>query len=76
MNRIIRRNYPVEKLPQDLRDGLPEHAVVSITVEVEARPSSKTVQELFDAVPDRLRRSSTEITAQIEASRDDWDRIR
>jgi hypothetical protein len=33
MNKIIKRFYPVEKLPADLQEGLPKHGHVHIELE-------------------------------------------
>ena len=33
MGRIVRDRYPIEKLPEDLRDGLSRGAIVRVTVE-------------------------------------------
>jgi hypothetical protein len=35
MNRIVREHYPVEKLPEDLREGIPAGEQVTVTVEAE-----------------------------------------
>jgi uncharacterized OsmC-like protein len=40
MNKIVREHYPVEKLPEDLREGI-EGPYVSVTVTSEAAPSAK-----------------------------------
>ena len=87
MNRIVREHYPVEKLPEDLRDGLPIGATVTVTVEDEA-----PARDAFDARLDTLLRHAApippsqararlgrgRITAaaavdRIRALRDEWD---
>ena len=35
MNRIVRAHFPVEKLPAELKRGLPDGALVTVTVETE-----------------------------------------
>jgi hypothetical protein len=35
MNKIVKEHYPVEKLPADLRAGLPKHGRVRIELEPE-----------------------------------------
>jgi hypothetical protein len=35
MNKIVRHNYPIGYLPEDLRKDLPETGTVSIRIEVE-----------------------------------------
>lgn len=34
MNKIVREHYPASKLPEDLREGIPEGAEVVVTVEI------------------------------------------
>ena len=47
MNRIVREHYPASKLPADLREGLPEEAVVRVSVTVE-RPKETAETLLAD----------------------------
>jgi hypothetical protein len=49
VNRIVRKHYPIERLPPDLRAGLQEHGWVNIEIELEsegrvARPLSPLVE--------------------------------
>ena len=48
MNRIVKENYPVSKLPDDLRKGL-ESSVVTVTIdEREGSPKIRpTIAEIF-----------------------------
>lgn len=49
MNRIV-RNYPVERLPEDLREGL--HGRVTIQLDVEHGPArSKPLKAFIGALP-------------------------
>jgi hypothetical protein len=79
MNRIVREHYPVEKLPEDLREGI-EGRYVSVTVETEvAKAESGTPRLSWPEIRERLkeRRLSTtteEAVARIRALRDEWDR--
>lgn len=86
MTRIVREHYPVEKLPEDLRDGLPVGTTVTVTVEGRSPPApfdSRLDQILRDARPVgpsearmRLARSgvgAAEAVARIRALRDEWD---
>lgn len=87
MNRIVREHYPVEKLPEDLRDGLPIGATVTVTVEGEAPPRSSFDARLDEILRDarpippseaRARLGRSEVSAaaavaRIRALRDEWD---
>jgi len=88
VNKIVRQHYPVEKLPEDLRAGLPAGRTVTVTLESEAVPRTDS----FDAqVADMLRNpkpmtfkeiralvgarnvSPDAATARSRALRDEWD---
>ena len=74
MNRIVRVNYPVAELPEDLREGLAVHGVARVTVEVETdttrrRPSLEDLMKLRR--PPWITRK--EIQAQIDELREDRD---
>lgn len=73
MNKIIRENYPVAKLPDDLRNGAEAGDTVTITVAFEKRPDKvRTLEEIFSSrrPPYRTKR---EIDAEIHRQRDEWD---
>lgn len=80
MNRIVREHYPVERLPEDLRVGLPREAFVTVTVQADRKRSvQRPAKRIAD--PDffrRLRsqaptpaRTSEEISRYIAELRDD-----
>ncbi|OYX07521.1 MAG: hypothetical protein B7Z15_15735 [Rhizobiales bacterium 32-66-8] len=88
MNKIVRQHYPVDKLPEDLRAGLPAGQSVTVTLESESAPQT----EHFDTkVADLLRNpkpmtfnqirvlvgarnvSPDEAVARIRTLRDEWD---
>jgi hypothetical protein len=46
MNKIVREHYPVANLPEDLREGLEESAMVRVVVEVE--PSAQQREALLE----------------------------
>jgi hypothetical protein len=48
MNKIVRRFYPIEKLPTDLRSGLPSHGWVNI--ELDPNISEQAVHTVSDLV--------------------------
>lgn len=88
MNKIVRQRYPVEKLPEDLRQGLPSGQTVTVTVEEEATPSLEELQKLVRGIlADPPARSLSELrhmvgpgevtpeeaVARVRALRDEWD---
>ncbi|ALK10545.1 hypothetical protein [Blastochloris viridis] len=78
MNRIVRENYPVSKLPEELRPTTDLNAVVTVTIEEdttggEQRPDQlMTLEEIF-----ALRRppylTKEEIDDDVRRDRDMWD---
>jgi hypothetical protein len=74
MNRIIRENYPVSKLPEDLRTGMDPASIVTVTiVEQEKRPEQvMSLEEIF-SLKDFRRRSAAEIDDDLRRQRDEWD---
>jgi hypothetical protein len=82
MNVIVKRHYPVEKLPADLKVGVGSAATVTVTLELEtdeATPSSRSLQDIkagLDAAKARgdLRTvTPQEAVARVRALRDEWD---
>lgn len=87
MNKIVREHYPVEKLPEDLRQGLPDSGTVTITVEEETNTpesfDSKVADILKNPQPMTLREiralvgsrnvTPEEAVARIRALRDEWE---
>ncbi|WP_271199962.1 hypothetical protein [Methylopila turkensis] len=81
--KIIREDYPVERLPEDLREGLGDAARVKVTVE---RAPSLRDQKLANwteikALIEELHRSpgfvpvtTEEAVARVRELRDEWDR--
>jgi hypothetical protein len=74
MNRIIRENYPVSKLPEDLRVGVDPSSTVTITiVEEEKRPERvMTLEEIF-ALRRPPFRTAEEIDEDLRRQRDEWE---
>lgn len=88
MNRIVRENYPVEKLPEDLRAGFPQGGTVTVTLDEAHKP---TLEELRALALDTLEHpramtlrqlremagprnvTADEAVARIRALRDEWD---
>jgi hypothetical protein len=86
MNRIVREHYPVEKLPEDLREGIPAGEQVKVIVEPERvafedspllqdlpRPERVlTLEEMF-AMRRPVYSSVEETVAHVRALRDEWE---
>lgn len=74
MNSIVKSNYPVSKLPEDLRDGMDPTSKVTVTVTVEEqRPEHvRSLDEIFASRRPPFR-SAEEIDAEIRRQRDEWD---
>ncbi|MGA0533780.1 hypothetical protein [Hansschlegelia sp. KR7-227] len=63
-DKIIREDYPVEKLPEDLRAGLGAGTRVRVTVEAAAERIEQS-----DAARERKLRAWARINAKIDAAR-------
>lgn len=78
MNKIVKQHYPIDKLPEELREGLPKHASARVTVEVEVENSpadhDMSLEDIFALVPAADRLSTTEIRLRIEGLRNEWER--
>lgn len=73
MNKIVRGNYPVSKLPADLREGLDPSAEVSVTVVQDAEAADpKSLDEIF-AIRRPPFRAPEEILSDIRRLRQEWD---
>ena len=71
--RIIIDNYPVERLPEEVRDHFAEDREVVLSVET--RPSlgqPRTISEILDAMQDE-RVLSDDPVVRIRALRAEWD---
>jgi len=73
MNKIV-ENYPVEKLPPDLREGLAQGEKVRVIIE--EIPSRDTSKERLQELLDLARRASPigdDPVERIRKLRDEWD---
>jgi hypothetical protein len=70
MNRIVKRHYPVEKLPEDLRVGFDPTSRVTVTLVQDGSSDLTALLEAMDA-SDRPRRSRAEIDESVRAIRED-----
>ena len=79
MNKIVREHYPVENLPEDLREGLEAGSTVRVVVEVEKaehRPMSfqESMRLIEEYRRDNPERTTTEDAVQrIRELRDEWE---
>ena len=72
MNRIVRAHFPVEKLPQELREGLAPETRVTVTIEAEAPPEKvMTLEEMF-ALRHEAFSSAQDVVKHVRALRDEW----
>jgi hypothetical protein len=74
MNRIVHENYPVSKLPEDLRAGVDPSSTVTVTiVEEEKRPEKVMALDEIFSLKGFRRRSAEEIDDDLRRQRDEWD---
>lgn len=79
MNKIVVPNYPVGKLPADLRAGLDEACVVTVTLDPNAAAAdpapddAATLEELFALADKYPKKTIDQIVSEIRALRDEWD---
>jgi hypothetical protein len=82
MNKIVREHYPVEKLPEDLRELVSSDSVtIVLTEETYAKPAPLSRQEAValmrqmqkDAAKRGASVTSEEAVSRIRALRDEWD---
>ncbi len=74
MNRIVRENYPVADLPEDLREGFAPDARVTVTIIVKAEtigPERSFTNLMTLLSPPWL--TSAEIASQLDDLREDRD---
>lgn len=73
MNRIV-PNYPVSKLPDDLREGVDSSSTVTVWIAEDEKPPEQvmTLEEIFSLQGFR-RRSAEEIAEDLRKQREEWD---
>ena len=74
MNRIVRRHYPASKLPEELREGLPADARVTVEVEQEEQRPERvmSLEEIF-AMRQPTFKTGEEADDYVRSMRDEWD---
>jgi hypothetical protein len=72
MNKIVKKHYPIAKLPEDLRAGLDPDAEVTVTVEQTEKPEkAMTLEEIFSASR-AVFNSPQEVVEHVRSLRDEW----
>lgn len=74
MNKIVTEHVRASYLPVQMRLGLPDNAMVKVTVEAEAEPAKprRSLVSFIGSSP-RPKRSIEEIVKEISDLRDEWD---
>jgi hypothetical protein len=73
MNRVVRENYPVTSLPDDLRDEAEDTATATVIVDIEAPQTARvTFRELFESLH-HARVLSDDPVLRVRALREEWD---
>ena len=71
MNKIVKKHYPIERLPADLRSGLQEHGWVHIEIEPErVKPSQKKLS-LLVASGENVHGDEKAVLSEIRTLRED-----
>jgi hypothetical protein len=76
MNKIVHQHVPASALPEELREGIDASALVTVTVQQEAKEPAdwNKLRELAEAARKRATGVTTEeAVARIRALRDEWD---
>ncbi len=75
MNRIVKKHYPASKLPKDLKEGLPDDALVDIEITVDEHDIARRPRVLRDyfGVAKERNTSIEEAVRRIRELRDEWD---
>ena len=74
MNKIVREQYPVASLPQDLREGLDPKE--SVRVIIESAPAPEQQKKKLVELMQRARQSEpldNDSVGRIRKLRDEWD---
>jgi hypothetical protein len=70
MNKIVRQ-YPVDQLPADLRDGLPEHGWVEIEFRLKDQPQPNVLLAPLAGSVENIYGSDEEVLQYIRQLRED-----
>ena len=74
MNKITRHHVPAASLPADLREGLPDGALVTVVIEPETTeaPVAPTLEEIFARARPAFA-TREEADRHIRDLREEWD---
>ena len=79
MNKVVIPNYPVRKLPIELKDAVGEATTVTITMEPDERTVRRSLSEIKSGL-DALKKEGkietvtpSEAVARVRELRDEWD---
>jgi hypothetical protein len=73
--KIVTEHYPVEKLPEELRQGIEGGQVVRVTVETEvpaSQPNTRSLRSFLGIAPGRYG-DPDEIVDEVRRLRDEWE---
>ena len=73
MNKIVRENYPVSKLPDDLREGIDPRARVRVVVEADEGTKAPLPLNNLIGAGRGLYQSPEEALQAIRRLRDEWN---
>jgi hypothetical protein len=71
MNRVVKKHYPIERLPADLRSGLPEHGWVHIEIEPEREATPQKKLSSLVARGKNVHGDTRAVLSDIRALRED-----
>ena len=75
MTRIVRRNYPLDRLPTDLRPDGAADGTVTVVVETDrdgALPLSKDFVKELESMRARAEHTADDAVERIRRLRDEW----
>ena len=72
LKQIVVEHFPVDRLPDELRQGIESGRMVRVVVEAEERPAIGNIVDLFGSARGAYS-SPVEAVTSIRAMRDEWD---
>jgi DNA-binding winged helix-turn-helix (wHTH) protein len=72
MNRIVRDHYPISKLPEDLREGLPPDGEARVVIETKPPRRGYSLAELLE-IKKSIKPATDDPVERIRKLRDEWD---
>jgi len=71
MNKVVKKHYPIERLPADLRSGLQEHGWVHIEIEPERAATLRKKLSPLIASGKNVHGDAKAVLSDIRALRED-----